>query len=113
MTASIRGVSGRFIALFLVLALTLPNVPMPLDGASDGDATSRSVSVWFESAAVKVKADALPRATSSVWDGKTVTLAAARGEWESFQLVAIANPGADAAVSITDFTGDGGSIPVT
>ncbi len=50
-------------------------------------AAAGGVVIWAEGNTTKIAPDAPPPASTYVWDGERVAVKAARGEWESFQLV--------------------------
>ena len=68
-----------------ILLAALLALPVPI--LSEPAATPRTLSVWFESATVKVKPQDPALASSAVWDGSAIRLSAARGEHEAFQAV--------------------------
>jgi PKD repeat protein len=87
-------------ALVLASLLAIP-LYLPADTAT----SPRALTVWFESATIKVKPLDPASPSSAVWDGTTIRLSAARGEHESFQAVLTATAFGVASVRLSSFSG--------
>jgi PKD repeat protein len=93
---AVRAAPAVLLAALLALPLPLLSEPAP---------QPRALSVWFESATVKVKPADPALASTAVWDGNTIRLSAARGEHEAFQTVFTVTGDSTAAVSLSPVEG--------
>jgi len=63
------------------------------------------VAIWAEGCIAKVKPDKPPPAETCVWDGERISVKAARGEWEPFQVVINSDQARVVAFEIYDLEG--------
>jgi len=97
-------------ALFVTALFLLPSASLALD--IEGPASSRALTVWFESPSVKVKKNDPAPTDTAVWGsgpGK-IRLAAAIAESEGFQAVVTVGAQTSGSVSMSALTGAGGTI---
>jgi len=106
--------SFRALTALLVTALfLLPSATLALDVGAP--ASSRALTVWFESPTVKVKKNDAALTDTAIWSSATgkVHLSAARAESEAFQAVVTVGATVSGSVSMSALTGAGGTIQTT
>jgi hypothetical protein len=69
------------------------------------------VAIWAEGSTAKIGPEELPPAETVVWDGERITIKAARGEWESFQVVINSDASRLVSFQIFDLEGARGKVP--
>ena len=113
MNGNARYPSRALLALFLTALFLMPSSSVVI--GSDGSASSRALTVWFESSTVKVKKDDPAQTATAVWNqtsGK-IHLEAARSESEGFQAVVTVGAQISGSVSMSALVGAGGTLPTT
>jgi len=69
------------------------------------------VAIWAEGSTVKIGPDEPRPVETAVWDGERISIKAARGEWESFQLVINSDEARLVSFQIFDLEGARGKVP--
>jgi hypothetical protein len=69
------------------------------------------VAIWAEGSTVKIGPDEPRPVETAVWDGERISMKAARGEWESFQLVVNSDEARLLSFQIFDLEGARGKVP--
>lgn len=74
-------------------------------------ASGAEVVIWAEGSTVKIAPDEPWHAETVVWDGDRISIKAARGEWESFQLIINSDASRLVSFQIFDLEGARGKVP--
>lgn len=101
------------VCLFVTALFLMPSSNIVI--GSDGSASSRALTVWFESPTVKVLKNDPAQTATAVWSQATgkVHLSAARSESEGFQAVVTVGATVSGSVSMSALVGAKGTIQTT